>query len=71
MTTITEIQSPRTIDIQTGGDQHDPATAGSVFLTVNGEGPNATCIEVDRAEFLAAIRAEFGLVDPLESLLAS
>lgn len=35
----------------------------SVFIEDKGHG---FCIEFDRAEFIAAIKAEFGLFEPLE-----
>lgn len=35
-----------------------------------GGGEERHCFALDRAEFIAAVKAEFGLIDPLEALLA-
>lgn len=49
----------RNIEIQ--GDH--AKLANSVFIEDKGHG---FCIEIDKAAFLAAVKAEFGLVEPLE-----
>ena len=55
--TLREIDGDRAIEISTGrGEEH-------VFIEAGGH-----CLALDRAEFLAAIKAEFGLIDPLEAL---
>lgn len=64
MTTIVvDIISSRQIEIE-GDNRLMPS---SVFLA----GLGGSCIEFDRATFLAAIAKEFGLVDPLELQFAA
>lgn len=61
-TRISDIEATRSFELQ--GD--NPGLPGSVFIT----GSEGGCMEFDRATFIAAVCAEFGLVDPLEALLA-
>ena len=61
-TQISDFETTRSFELQ--GDNR--GLPGSVFLT----GSDGFCMEFDRATFIAAVSAEFGLVDPLEALLA-
>ena len=56
---LTNVFNDREVEIQ--GD-HSKLT-GSVFIEDKGHG---FCIEVDKAAFIAAIKEEFGLLEPLE-----
>lgn len=52
--------SPRMVEI----DGRSDAAPDVVFIDIDG----GACVGFDRAEFIAAVKAEFGLIDPLEAL---
>lgn len=48
-----------------------PHLPGSIFLTVRDpqSGAGSSCVEVERAALILALREGFGLIDPLEDAL--
>lgn len=67
--TVEPIRFHRAIEID--GGSFDSEHVFIETVRPKGAGEERHCFALDRSEFIAAIKAEFGLVDPLEYALAA